>query len=443
MVFVYADDTVATGNIRDISDIGACIQFGNDVPVLPESFAMHIPLLGTERVQCSRVWSSPANGAPAGYGVRFAQLVPSRQVALRKRIMLDEMIMLYHANSIAMRAANEQQQIDIRSFFLLDVRQALEALIDLDSAVPPGEQLDPDFLASVRSVMDTLLEQGDALDTSLADASLTRAIKQRVRLLLGPILYKSNGFRHAFTKPRGYPGDYEMLEMCYNNVTVSPVAAGIGRYFDRYGFDRPYSEAVRMRKDMMRDILREAINVCPDNDFRVVNLASGSIRDIREMFDFPVAPCGRATVMCIDQDEQALDFSRRQIERIDTGSVDVQLIQGNILRLEELALGEPGSIDMIYSIGIADYLQDRMLNKIFHDCMRLLRPGGRLVVAYKDRERNKPLVFNWYSDWNFIPRNEAEFIGLIEQAAGDIPISIDIVREPTGVIFFADITKLG
>ena len=281
------------------------------------------------------------------------------------------------------------------------------------------------------------------MDGSLADASLTRAIKQRVRLLLGPILYKSRGFRHAFTKPRGYPGDYEMLEMCYNNVTVSPLESGIGRYFDRYGFDRPYSEAVRMRKNMMRDILRQSINTATSDEYRVVNLASGSIRDIREMFDAPVLPVGRATIMCIDQDDQALDFSQQQIDRIDTGAVEVQLLQGNILRLEELELGEPGSIDMIYSIGIADYLQDRMLNKIFHDCMRLLRVGGRLVVAYKDRERNKPLVFNWYSDWNFIPRNESEFINLIEQAAGSTPIGINIVREPTGVIFFADITKLG
>jgi hypothetical protein len=117
-------------------------------------------------------------------------------------------------------------------------------------------------------------------------------------------------------------------------------------------------------------------------------------------------------------------------------------VQGNILRLEALDLGPDASVDMIYSIGIADYLQDRMLKKIFSDSYAKLKAGGKLVVAYKDKESHRPIALNWYGDWYFIPRNEEELIDLINAAMGAENISISIEREESGVIFFAVITKI-
>ncbi len=151
---------------------------------------------------------------------------------------------------------------------------------------------------------------------------------------------------------------------------------------------------------------------------------------------------GKANIMCVDQDEEAIEFANQKLSEIDTGNINIDLIQGNILRMEDLDLGKENSLDMIYSIGIADYLQDKMLDKMFKDCYKLLKTKGQCIIAYKDKERNKPLTFNWYGDWNFIHRNEPEFLALINKSMGKENISIDVVREHTGVIFFAIITKI-
>jgi SAM-dependent methyltransferase len=150
---------------------------------------------------------------------------------------------------------------------------------------------------------------------------------------------------------------------------------------------------------------------------------------------------GRVELLCVDQDEEAIAYSKQRLAELDTRNIAVNFIQGNILRLDELDVGPDDGLDMVYSIGIADYLQDRMLAKIFQDSFKKLRPGGKLVVAYKDRDKNKPLAFNWYVDWNFIPRNEAELLALIKDALGDSRYSLAVEREPTGIIFFAAITK--
>jgi SAM-dependent methyltransferase len=118
------------------------------------------------------------------------------------------------------------------------------------------------------------------------------------------------------------------------------------------------------------------------------------------------------------------------------------LVKGNILKLESYEIGDNNSFDMIYSIGIADYLEDRMLNKIFKDCYKKLKKGGKIVIAYKDKDRHKPIALNWYGDWSFVPRNENEFIGLINNAMGEENISIEVEREDSGIIFFVNITKL-
>jgi ubiquinone/menaquinone biosynthesis C-methylase UbiE len=312
-------------------------------------------------------------------------------------------------------------------------------MINIDQMIKNGKD-DTKLKNLFRDTQNKGINKAYELEKAIGpDVGLTKQIKQRVRALLGHFIYQSKIYRRALEKPRGYPGDHRTIEMAYNNKELSE---GIGKYFDWYGLDLPYTVSIRLRKDMMRELLLEYINSSNEKNLNILNLASGGCREIREMYNSPISYKGKAKIMCIDQDEDAIEFSKQKLSEIDTGNINVDLIQGNILRMEDLDLGKDNSLDMIYSIGIADYLQNKMLDKMFKDCYKLLKKDGQLIVAYKDREKSKPINFNWYADWNFIERNEPEFLGLINESMGKENISIDVVREPTGVIFFAIITKL-
>lgn len=438
LTFVQGDTDHVTVSLKNISDSGACLEIPNDGLKGYMFFHLGIPLLHNKTIACETTWKKRARGSGQfNCGVRFIGLTSYEKTQLRKQVLLNEQIFLNHAETIAAKTDSAQKKEDIRAFFFVDLRMAMERLIDIDVSLP--ENIQSDGIADhCKETLDTLVEAGDELDAALQDVALTKEIKNHVRALLGQFLYQSQVMKRAVEKPRGYPGDYKMLEMAYNNKELS---SGIGRHFDRYALDHPYSEAIRMRKDMMRDVLSHYINTSTRHNLRILNLASGAVREIREMLQSPVRHNGRVEIMCVDQDEEAIQYSKEQLQNINNAPIAVNFIQGNILRLEDLDIGPDNSIDMIYSIGIADYLQDRMLTKIFHDSYKKLRPGGKLVVAYKDREKNKPLAFNWYGDWNFIPRNEPELKAIINNALVQENFSVNISWEPTGVIFFAEIIK--
>jgi extracellular factor (EF) 3-hydroxypalmitic acid methyl ester biosynthesis protein len=433
----HGDDLVSCA-LSNISDSGAQVEIPAEQLRNGAVVQIGIPTLYNSPIICETAWQRHVQGnGHVQCGVKFIGLTGHHKAQLRKQILMNEQVLLHHVESIASKVADEQQKNDIKAFFFIDLRMAIERMIDIDAGLP--QNISPGTVADIcEEPLERLVSAGDELDTSLQNIALVKEIKSRVRLLLGQFFYQSQVMRRSLEKPRGYPGDYQMLEMLYDNTEVS---GGIGCYLDRFALNRPYSRAVRRRKDMMKDMLYSFINTSNRHSLRILNLASGSCREIREMLDRTIRYQGNVELTCIDQDEEAISYSKEQLAALDRRNISVNFIQGNILRLEDLDIGPDDSLDMVYSIGIADYLQDRMLTKIFRDSFQKLRPGGKLVVAYKDKDKNKPLSINWYVDWNFVPRNEQEFMSLISGALAGKNYSIAVKRERTDIIFFAEITR--
>jgi len=438
MAFIRENGSVYYGKLLDISDSGAHIELHATEVLEQPQFNIGIPLLSGTPITCEKVWHHDENEHFCRYGVRFVSLTPRQKTELRKRYLLETALIPEYADLLMRKAKSPEHQKEIRSFFMIDVQRALERLIEIDHMIAEDAP-EARIMERCTETLDDLVMTGDRLDAMINDEPLMKEIKQHVRMLLGHYIYQSTAFRRAFEKPHGYPGDYTTLELVYDDRVVSE---GIGKYLDRYGINSPYSQAIRLRKDLMRDLLAAFIAGSTQPELTILNLASGGCREIRELCRRELPHTGKVHFVCIDQDTRALDFSREKLSGIVPANLTVDLVQGNILRLEDLDLGPDGRFDMIYSIGIADYLQDRMLKKIFQDSFKKLAPGGRLVVAYKDKDRHKPIAFHWYGDWYFIPRNEQELLGLVYEALPADNIRIHIEREPSGIIFFAVITKI-
>ncbi|MCP4715560.1 MAG: methyltransferase domain-containing protein [Deltaproteobacteria bacterium] len=436
----HGDNKSIPGVLKDISDSGACVELEHKLEPQKNTLAMDIPLLRNKKTSCEISWAErTGNNGTTRYGLKFKGLSTKDQKELRKRFLLNNTLLAAHAQETMAKTAETCTKKIIKQFFLEDVKTTLDKLIEIDFMITA--QAPPDTIMNAcTNALDALVCAGGLLEQSITDTALINDIKRHVRALLGHFIYQAAVFRRGFEKPRGYPGDYQMLEVVYNNQEVS---AGIGKYIDRYGLNVPYSVAIRLRKDMMKSILADFIRTSDKSRLTIANLASGGCRDIREMVAQPLECRGKARILCIDQDREALAFSRDRLAQLDTGSIEVQQVQGNILRLENVDIGPDNSLDMVYSIGIADYLQDRMLDKIFKDCYRKLKPGGKLVVAYKDREKHRPAALDWYGDWHFVLRNEEEVINLSRKALGIQNSDIKISREASGIIFFAEITKKG
>ncbi|MDP8219613.1 MAG: methyltransferase domain-containing protein [Candidatus Theseobacter exili] len=435
---MFPCDVIVPGMLQNISDSGACLSLKGQGILKKSSFEINLKPIYEKNVKCYVSWEEYDDEKDiTTYGIKFTNIGLKAKRQLRNLLFLNETHLMDHANAIMDQIDDELLKMSVMSFFTNDIKSAVEAFIEIDEGLSQKRTISDGF-TRVKKLLDGIVNKGDVIESALNDNRLTKEIKNRVRLLVGYFIYQGRIMRRGLEKPRGYPGDYIMLESIYDNITRDD---SLGSYCDRYFLENPYADAVRNRKDMMRDEILKYINKSKESSLSLLNLASGSCRELQELFAFPISYKGNVNIIGVDLDLASIEYSKKKLKPLTPDNFNIDLVQGNIVELEKLKEVSNNSFDIIYSIGIADYLQDRLLSKIFHDCYNLLKPGGKLIVAYKDKLKYKPLPPNWYCDWYFVPRGEPDFIKMVEKAMGKDHIDIKIVREPSEIIFFAVITK--
>jgi SAM-dependent methyltransferase len=250
-----------------------------------------------------------------------------------------------------------------------------------------------------------------------------------------PFLSKSFCINRTRTWPQGSQGDYKTLEYAYKNT---PLSDGIGYFLDLYLLNRPLGHAVRNRIKKLETILSEEVR--KRRQPAILNIACGSCREL--MGIAPEIIDSEARIVCVDTDNDALAFAQDRLSYAGIIS-QVELRKYNALRMfdDETNVAEFGNQDIIYSVGLFDYLPSDFLVKLFRPLYALLNPGGKLIAAFKDAGRYRSQDYHWISDWDgFLQREEEDFRGIMAEAG--IPDEcIAETREDSGVIVFYVITK--
>jgi SAM-dependent methyltransferase len=263
-----------------------------------------------------------------------------------------------------------------------------------------------------------------------ADRQVLKETQVRFRQKTDPIISKSYAMNRTRVWPQGSQGDYKTLELAYKSM---PLSEGIGYYLDLFIMDLPLAHAVRNRIRKLEDILRNEI--MQREQPSLLNIACGSSRELMGLV--PEIKASRARITCIDTDNDALSFAQSRLTY--TGIADqLEFRKYNALRLFDYdqALSDFGKQDVIYSVGLFDYLPSDFLVKIFTTLYRLLNERGTLILAFKDAARYNHHFFHWLVDWDgFQQRREEDFMKVIAEAG--IPhSSLTEIREESGIIVF-------
>ncbi len=290
-----------------------------------------------------------------------------------------------------------------------------------------------------------ILLSADVYSAKCLNGKHVKILKEYFREALLPLAQKSVIVKRGYEKPRGYPGDYATLEMIYDNKDVSTCI--LGRLFDRYLLRDSYVTAVRNRKEKMKELLRDALIMHPKaQGCRILNIASGGARDIREFLieNETIVKNKKVEFVFVDQDDDALTFSKKQIDSIRS-DVHIQYVNENISGF----FSDPkkfknilGEFDVIYSIGLIDYIPDALLEKLIVFCFEMLVPGGKLFLAVKNTAIFKSLASDWFCDWDFYLRDQKKLISLFNQGLGHRNFRIDPINGKDEHISFVMIESL-
>jgi SAM-dependent methyltransferase len=288
---------------------------------------------------------------------------------------------------------------------------------------------------AIEKAMDEVLCTCEEFELRVKDSDIIHDARIEFHKKTNPILSKSYCINRARTWPQGYQGDYKTLETAYRNT---PLSEGIGYFLDVFILNLPLAEAVRNRIKKLEGMLGAELLAMQQPS--VLNIACGSCRELLGIV--PEISDSGAKVTCIDSDNDALTYAQSRLSKVGIES-QIEFYKYNALRMfdDELNMMEFGKQDIIYSLGLFDYLPDDFLIKMLGALYRLLNPGGKLIAAFKDADSYRPQEYHWITDWDgFLQRKEDDFNRLFNQA-GIPQTSLSVSREETGVIIFYVATK--
>jgi SAM-dependent methyltransferase len=278
------------------------------------------------------------------------------------------------------------------------------------------------FQASQDACREFEIENGD-------DPQMILDVQEGFRKETDPWFSQSWIANRARTKPSGFAGDYEMLIKLYDEATP---ARGLGGYLDLCILDLPLAQAVRGRMTAVREFISREVSL-RSGEVRILDIACGPCREYR---DWPALGDGRQVrVVAMDNDTRALAYLDSEVIPQLDESVNLQPVRYNALRTRSAAatIRKFGTFDVIYSVGLCDYLSDAHLVGMLSAWRETLNDGGVLYIAFKDTERYDKTPYQWHLDWFFFQRTQQDVLDLY-QAAGFNVDAIQTTRDGTGII---------
>jgi SAM-dependent methyltransferase len=292
------------------------------------------------------------------------------------------------------------------------------------------------------------LEAANAAVPCLQDRDVLLAAKQYTEVLVTPLLSASPFVRRAYEKPLGYPGDYQLMQWCYLNSYDGEGA--FARVFHKYFVDDyQLSRGVRSRRDFVVDLMtREHYRVLresnDDASFRVVSLGCGPAREVSDFVAQRRQWPGQIIWTLIDQEEAALSVayqaSRRELGKWQSNG-HLNLLNLSFVQMlsEGIPLQGASSQDLIFSVGLFDYLRESRAQTLLTALYELLAPGGVLAVGNAIAPNDFFWAAEFLADWTLLYRSKQEMLDL----AALIPptAEVSVVMEPSHAYHFLLVRK--
>lgn len=232
------------------------------------------------------------------------------------------------------------------------------------------------------------------------------------REAIRPWFEKSWYMHRALVKPRGYPGDHELLSAIYSRKVRS---TGLGGYLDRYFLNTTLGRAVCARLKAARAFLLSELAE-RGGDVSILNVACGPCREYTE--DFAPSNGREIHLTCVDNDTEALEFVEQHVAPSMPHHLDVKFVRYNALRMTSAKnnVEKFGKNDIIYSVGLCDYIPDDYLIPMLRGWRESLAENGVVYVAFKDTELYDKTEYQWLCDWYFYQRTTAQCRQLFQSA---------------------------
>jgi extracellular factor (EF) 3-hydroxypalmitic acid methyl ester biosynthesis protein len=246
----------------------------------------------------------------------------------------------------------------------------------------------------------------------------------------------------TYTKPLGYAGDYQMVNMILRNRPEGPSL--YAKLVNSFTLSMAPAEAHRNRIDLLVEWLTAEAErgAAEKRPLRILNVGCGPAAEVERLIRGG-APIDHCEFQLVDFNEETLEYARDRIEKAitDTGSgVTVEYRHQSIHGLLKEAArrrDEPEPThDVVYCAGLFDYLSDRICQRLLALFDSWVKPGGVTIASNVDPSNPIRFYMEYLLEWSLHYRTQAELKAL---APGDRECRT--CADETGVNVFLQIRK--
>jgi extracellular factor (EF) 3-hydroxypalmitic acid methyl ester biosynthesis protein len=254
-----------------------------------------------------------------------------------------------------------------------------------------------------------------------AASGLARGSRElrRFREIVGPAFWESDCLRRAYVKPRGYPGDFETIQRLYDNKPAGITARGW--WLDAWVLSLPYARAVRNRGAMTMSLLAERWAAGARHVLNVGCGAAPELAAVHRLLPY-------ASITLLDQDADALGAAGAAL-----GEGAARRLHARVRDVVEGRCALPRGQDVVYAIGLYDYLSTETAAALTGRLWDALAPGGTLVIGnYAAGDQPDRHLLETVLDWYLHYRTPAELYGLVAGLPGADAVRVH--TDPTGSV---------
>lgn len=276
------------------------------------------------------------------------------------------------------------------------------------------------------AAMHGTISQMHALCSVLADLppAIWRSPEvQEVLMPAAELQAQSSFVRRLREWPRGYPGDFETVELLMKGVEV-PTSADPAEWIDWYALNTAIGQQHRNK------VWWQYLQMCAVTPGRILSVGCGGGAD------FNIAPhrFTGSEIVLLDLDQEALRLAQDRLQRY----CEVHTICGDVRRGIRKAQDE-GPFDIVVCGGLFDYLDDRTIIFLLKELReRAIKVGGSVQFTNIAEENPFRVWMEAIADWRLIHRSEADIRRIVEAAGFDLH-GLRITRDGTGLTYLIEI----
>lgn len=242
-----------------------------------------------------------------------------------------------------------------------------------------------------------------------------------------PLMMRAPFFHRSYTKPLGYAGDYEMVNMMIHGLREGPTT--YAQLVNDFYLETDMVRAHRNRLVIIQERLSECARRAQETGktFRILNVGSGPAIEIERFIkEEPLAE--RCEIRLIDFNDETLEYARGRLENAmrDSGRrPKLEYVQQSVHGLLKQSIGAENenerTYDFVYCAGLFDYLSDRICQRMLTLFCRWAVPGGTVLATNVHPDNPARWLLEHVVEWHLIHRTKADMLAI---APSDYPARI-------------------